>query len=338
MIIVFNADAKQGQQEALIDHLSGLGFDIHKSTGMMHTVIGVIGETEKIAQADIKAWPGVSGVYRVALPYRLVARLSRDANSQIRLGGALFGGPEFPLIAGPCAIESQEQVAAVGAVLRQNNIRVMRGGLYKPRTSPYAFQGLGREGIAIVAALKQQYELAFLTEVMECRQIEWLDDIADAFQVGARNMQNYALLTELGRQQKPVLLKRGSSATLEELLLAAEYIHLGGNSDIILCERGIRAAANASRFILDIAAIPMLKRLSHLPVVVDPSHAAGSSDLVPALAHAALAAGADGLLIETHPQPHLAKSDGQQALTLDAFSQLVNTLRSLAPGYQSKVA
>ena len=332
MVVVMQEGATEEQIQGAINKLMEKGFDIHRSTGARQTVLGAVGAIVDFDTRDIELLDGVDEVVRISAPYKLASRHFRPEGSVIQLGqGVAVGGQQVVMMAGPCSVESQEQMETIAAWLAQQGVRVLRGGAFKPRTSPYSFQGLGRKGLQLLRATADAYGLLVVSEVMDHTQIPMMLDYVDVLQVGARNMQNYNLLKEVGKVCKPVLLKRGISATLEELLLSAEYIMMGGNYDVILCERGIRTFESYTRNTLDISAIPVIKKLSHLPIVVDPSHGTGRRDKVPPMARAAVAAGADGLLIEVHHDPEKALSDGAQSLYPAQFEQLMNELRMIAP-------
>jgi len=332
MVIVMEEGSTEEQIQNVIDRLMRKGFDAHRSTGARQTVIGAVGAKIDFDTRDIELIEGVEEVVRITAPYKLASRHFRPEGSVIQLGkGVAAGGGQVVVMAGPCSIESESQVDAIAARVSELGARVLRGGAFKPRTSPYSFQGLGLPGLEIMRTAADKYGLLVVSEVMDHTQIPDMLGLVDIFQVGARNMQNYNLLKELGKVSKPVLLKRGISATIEELLLSAEYIMSGGNYNVVLCERGIRTFENATRNTLDISAIPVVHKLSHLPIVVDPSHGTGRRDKVPPMARAAVAAGTDGLLIEVHPDPDKALSDGAQSLDLEQFEQLMKELRMIAP-------
>ena len=305
--------------------------DVHRTTGEFQTILAGVGPTAGLDLTKFEMLPGVLHVHRISAPYKLAGRAWRQEDTVIEFpNGATIGGQQVAIIAGPCAVEDREQIFAIAACVKAAGGRFLRGGAFKPRTSPYSFQGLGIPGLELIREAASTNGLAVVSEVMEIAQIEPMLPYVDCFQVGARNMQNFNLLRELGRVPKPILLKRGIAATLEELLLSSEYILSGGNYDVLLCERGIRTYETATRNTMDIAAIPVLKKLSHLPVVGDPSHGTGRRDMVPAMAKAAVAAGADALLIEIHPNADKAVSDAVQTLYLDQFEKLVGELRVLA--------
>ncbi len=308
-----------------------MGFDVHRSTGSLRTVIGAVGGEGKHDPRLLEVLDGVQEVMRITEPYKLASRTFKSEDTVITIGDLRIGGDEVIVMAGPCSAESEAQVMATAAAVRRAGAKVFRGGAFKPRSSPYSFQGLGEEGLKLLRAGADAHNLKLVSEVMDASQIALMDPLVDIYQVGARNMQNYTLLRELGKVRKPVLLKRGISATIEEWLLSAEYILSGGNTDVILCERGIRTFESYTRNTLDISAIPVVKTLSHLPIVVDPSHGTGRRDKVAAMARAAVAAGADGLLIEVHCDPDHAMSDGAQSMFPGQFERLMAELRIIAP-------
>jgi 3-deoxy-7-phosphoheptulonate synthase len=332
MVIVMQEGATDEQIQIVIDRIVASGFDVHRSTGASHTVLGAVGVHRDFDHRDFELLEGVREVIRITQPFKLASRQFKPQGTIVDLGrGVTIGGSEIVVAAGPCSVESAEQIHAIAEAVRKAGARIMRAGAFKPRTSPYAFQGLGEKGLKLMRDAADKYKLFVVSEVMDPSQIQMMGNYVDIFQVGARNMQNYFLLRALGEVQKPVLLKRGMSATIEELLLSAEYILSGGNYNVILCERGIRTFETYLRNTLDIAAIPVIKKLSHLPIVADPSHGTGRRDKVPPMARAAVAAGADGLLIEVHNDPDHALSDGAQSLTPPEFSQLMAELRIIAP-------
>ena len=331
MVIVMHEDATDEQIQRVIDRVVASGFDVHRSTGATHTVLGAVGVHRDFDHRDFELLEGVREVIRITQPFKLASRHFKPEGTIVDLGrGVTIGGNELAVAAGPCSVESPEQINAVAEAVAKSGARIMRAGAFKPRTSPYAFQGLGEKGLQMLRVAADKNNLFVVSEVMDLSQIQMMSNYVDLFQVGARNMQNYFLLRALGEQQKPVLLKRGMSATIEELLLSAEYILSGGNYNVVLCERGIRTFENYLRNTLDIAAIPVIKKLSHLPIIADPSHGTGRRDKVPPMARAAVAAGADGLLIEVHNDPDHALSDGAQSLTPVEFSQLMGELRIIA--------
>ena len=332
MVIVMQEGATDEQIQHVIDRIVASGFDVHRSTGASHTVLGAVGVHRDFDHRDFELLEGVREVIRITQPFKLASRAFKPQGTIVDLGrGVSFGGPEITVAAGPCSVESTDQIQAVAEAVSKAGARILRAGAFKPRTSPYAFQGLGEKGLKLMRDAADKNQLFVVSEVMDPSQIQMMSGYVDIFQVGARNMQNYFLLRALGEVEKPVLLKRGMSATIEELLLSAEYILSGGNYNVVLCERGIRTFETYLRNTLDIAAIPVIKKLSHLPIIADPSHGTGRRDKVPPMARAAVAAGADGLLIEVHNDPDHALSDGAQSLTPGEFSQLMNELRIIAP-------
>jgi 3-deoxy-7-phosphoheptulonate synthase len=330
-MIVMKTDATEADIQAVVDRVTAVGARTHLSRGEEVTVIGAIGDREHVARLELEGSPGVDRVVPITKPYKLSSREVRHGESTVLdIGGRKIGGPHFSLIAGPCTVESRDQLLTVARQVAAGGGSLLRGGAYKPRTSPYAFQGLGQEGLRLLAEAKAETGLPIVTELMDARDLEAVLEVADVIQIGARNMQNYPLLTELGRAGRPVLLKRGLSATLEELLMAAEYVLKEGNPNVMLCERGIRTFETAYRFTLDIMAVPMLKELSHLPVIVDPSHAPGRRDMVLPLSLAAAAAGADGIIVEVHPCPDEAICDGPQQLHADGFAAYLEQVERAA--------
>jgi 3-deoxy-7-phosphoheptulonate synthase len=331
VIIVLKPDASAEQQRGILDKIEALGLRSHVSQGVERTLIGVIGDDRIVHRDALRALPGVDQVIPVLKPYKIVARESHPHSTVIDIGGVPLGGRTMQVIAGPCSVETPQQMQSAARGVAQAGCRLMRGGAFKPRTSPYSFQGLGVEGLKLLREAADREDLPIVTELMDVNMLDaFLEYRVDVIQIGTRNMQNYDLLREVGRTRTPVVLKRGMAATLEEWLLAGEYIAAGGNHSIIFCERGVRSFEPAYRNMLDVSAIPALKRETHLPVIVDPSHAAGTAWMVPALACAAVAAGADGLLIEMHPQPCEAWSDGDQALDAPQLSALMGQLRAIA--------
>jgi len=318
------------QIEAIADRLIEMGFDVHRSVGATRTVIGAVGQGR--ADAELLAvQEGVHEVLRISEPYKLASRTFKQENTIVSIGDVRIGGEEVIVMAGPCSAESEAQVEASAAAVKRAGAKILRGGAFKPRSSPYSFQGLGEPGLVMLRDAADRHELKLISEVMDISQIELIGKYCDIYQVGARNMQNFTLLRELGRARKPVMLKRGISATIEEWLLSAEYILAGGNGDVILCERGIRTFETATRNTFDISAIPVVKKLSHLPIVADPSHGAGRRDMVVPMARAAVAAGVDGLIIEVHHDPDRALSDGAQSMFPAQFDRLMAELRIIAP-------
>ncbi len=333
MIIVTRPGVTDAELDQIRERVEMLGLRTHVSRGEQRTVVGCIGDEGLLAEAALLSLPGVESVTPIMKPYKLASREFVADRSVVRVGdaaGGVVGGRRLAVIAGPCSVEGREMLRDTAHAVKAAGAGMLRGGAFKPRTSPYAFQGLGEAGLRMLAEVRAQTGLPIVTEVMDTRQVELVAEYADVLQVGARNMQNFALLSELGRVQRPVLLKRGLSATVKELLMAAEYVMAQGNREVILCERGIRTFETVTRNTLDVAAIPVLKAETHLPVMVDPSHAGGRADLVAPLAFAAVAAGADGLIVEVHPCPEKALSDGDQSLAPDAFLQLMRALRPFA--------
>jgi 3-deoxy-7-phosphoheptulonate synthase len=323
--------ASEEQIDAVIEAMAESGVDVHRTTGATQTILAAVGSTASLDLNKFEMFPGVLHVHRISAPYKLAGRAFRPEGTVVEFAnGAKIGGEQVALIAGPCAIENREQIFAIAACVKAMGGGFLRGGAFKPRSSPYAFQGLGIPGLQLMHEAAQEHGLLTVSEVMEISQIEAMLPYVDCFQVGARNMQNFNLLRELGQVRKPILLKRGIAATIEELLLSSEYILSGGNYDVIVCERGIRTYETATRNTMDISAIPVVKKLSHLPIVGDPSHGTGRRDMVPAMAKAAVAAGADALLIEIHPNADKAASDAAQTLYLDQFEKLVGELRVIA--------
>jgi 3-deoxy-7-phosphoheptulonate synthase len=339
MIVVMQVKASEEQIQSVVDRLVALGFDIHRSTGAIQTVLGAVGVRPDFDTRDIEVLDGVSEVVRITQPYKLATRAFRPEGTVVKLKNAVnIGGPEVVVMAGPCAVESAEQIDLIAARVSDLGARILRGGAFKPRSSPYSFQGLGEKGLELLRRAADKNGLLVVSEVMDASQISLMLPYVDILQVGARNMQNYHLLRALGALKKPVLLKRGLSATIEELLLSAEYILAGGNYEVILCERGIRTFETYTRNTLDIAAIPVIQKLSHLPIVADPSHGTGRRDKVTPMARAAVAAGADGLLLEVHNDPEHALSDGAQSLFFDQFAKLMSELRAIAPAVGRRIA
>jgi 3-deoxy-7-phosphoheptulonate synthase len=322
--------ATEEQVDAVIARLIELGMDVHRSSGATRTVLGVVG-ANKIDPGLIGILDGVHEVLRISEPYKLASRTFKPEDTVVSVGDVRIGGDEVIVMAGPCSAETPAQVEAAAAAVKRAGAKILRGGAFKPRSSPYSFQGLGEPGLVMLRDAADRHDLKLISEVMDVSQIELIGKYCDIYQVGARNMQNFTLLRELGRTRKPVLLKRGISATIEEWLLSAEYVLAGGNGQVVLCERGIRTFESYTRNTLDISAIPVVKKLSHLPIVVDPSHGTGRRDKVPPMARAAVAAGADGLLIEVHTDPDRALSDGAQSMVPAQFDRLMAELRIIAP-------
>ena len=331
MLVVMQQGATEQQIEAVISRLVELDFNVHRSTGVIHTLLGGVGGRDEFDLASFEVMEGVKEAHRIVSPYKLASRGFRPEGTIVKVGDVAIGGERVVVMAGPCSVESREQIERCAEIVAKAGAKVIRGGAFKPRSSPYSFQGMGEDGLELLRAAADRNGLQVVSEVMEIAQIPLLSQYADILQVGARNMQNFNLLRELGKQRKPVLLKRGIAATIEELLLSAEYILAGGNYDVILCERGIRTFETSTRNTMDISAIPVVKQLSHLPIIGDPSHGTGRRDKVIPMARAAVAAGADGLMVEVHPDPDHALSDGAQSLRPEQFEHLMDQLRKIAP-------
>jgi 3-deoxy-7-phosphoheptulonate synthase len=331
MVVVMQERATDEQVQKVVAQLVEMGFDVHRSTGALRTVLGAVGGNRQFDTRLLEVLDGVQEVLRITEPYKLASRTFKKENSVVTVGDVRIGGDEVIVMAGPCSAETEEQVEATAASVKRAGAKVLRGGAFKPRSSPYSFQGLGEEGLRILRAAADRHNLKLISEVMDLSQIEMIEKYADILQVGARNMQNFTLLRELGRTRTPILLKRGISATIEEWLLSAEYILAGGNMNVVLCERGIRTFESYTRNTLDVSAIPVVHKLSHLPIVADPSHGSGRRDMVASMARAAVAAGADGLIIEVHNDPDHALSDGAQSLFPNQFDRLMAELRIIAP-------
>ncbi|MBQ7082766.1 MAG: 3-deoxy-7-phosphoheptulonate synthase [Oscillospiraceae bacterium] len=330
MIVVLKQNASELKVEELMKRLRGMGLDIHQSRGTHSTILGLVGDTSAVDIDALHALEVVETVKRIQEPYKNANRKFHPDDTVISVGDAKIGGGHFGVIAGPCSVESREQLCSVAADVKKAGASFLRGGAFKPRTSPYAFQGLRGEGIKLLLEAKKETGLPIVTEIMDLSQLFLFEDV-DVIQVGARNMQNFEMLKELGRLHKPILLKRGLSSTLQELLMSAEYIMAGGNQQVILCERGIRTFETATRNTLDLSAIPALRQMTHLPIVVDPSHATGHASLVKPMAIAAAAAGADGLMIEVHNDPAHALCDGQQSLTPEQFAETMQAVNAVLP-------
>ncbi len=330
MVITIEPETPEQQIEAVIKKLNEMGFDVHRSTGVNRTVLGVIGNTAAIDIRDLKIMPGVADAYRITEPYKLASRSYHHENTVLQIKDIEIGGEEIIIIAGPCSVESREQTMEIAEQVSAKGARALRGGAFKPRTSPYAFQGLGEEGLKYLREAADKFGMLVITEVMDKDQIELVSEYADILQVGARNMQNFTFIRELGKAKRPVFLKRGMSATIQEWLMAAEYVLSGGNHNVILCERGIRTFETYTRNTLDISAIPVVKKLSHLPVFADPSHGTGIRDKVIPMARASIAAGADGIMVEVHNDPDHAQSDGAQSLYPEQFAELMVQLKTIA--------
>ncbi len=331
MLIVMDAAATAEEVRRVVGIIEALGLQAHPIPGAQRTAIGITGNKGTVDRGAFENLPGVSEVIPVSAPYKLVSREAKRENTVVSVGGVPVGGKRLAVVAGPCAIESEAQALEIGRLVKEAGASLYRGGAYKPRTSPYSFQGLGAEGLRILSRVRAETGLPTITEVLDTETVDLVAEHADCLQVGARNMQNFSLLKRLGRLRKPVLLKRGLSATLEELLLSAEYLLAEGNYEVILCERGVRTFSDHTRNTLDLSSIPYVQRISHLPILVDPSHGTGKRSKVLPLSRAAVAVGADGLLIEVHHQPELALSDGPQAILPEMFRELVEEIRRLAP-------
>lgn len=330
MIIVLRPDSTAAQIDHIEERIRELGLKAHVSRGEIRTIIGVIGDENKLQAEPLLAIPGVEQVLPILKPFKLASREFRKADTVVQVGTTKIGGGSLGMIAGPCAVESAEILDTIAGQVKKAGANLLRGGAFKPRTSPYSFQGLGEEGLKILRSVGQKHGMPVVTEVMDPRQVDMVNRHADMFQIGARNMQNFDLLKEIGQTRKPVLLKRGMSATVKDMLMSAEYILSEGNSQVVLCERGVRSFEDSTRNMLDMSAVPNVKGQSHLPIIVDPSHATGRPDLIPSMARAAVAAGADGVHIEVHSCPEKALSDGPQALLPNQYAGLMNDLKRLA--------
>ena len=333
MLVVMQAHATDEQVRAVCQKIESLGYRAHSIPGAQRTAIGITGNKGEVEQGTLEEMPGVQEVIRVSKPYKLVSRDVKEENTVVAFPGtdATFGGRGLAIIAGPCAIESREQAFAIAERVHQSGAQFFRGGAYKPRTSPYSFQGLGEEALRIMAEIRDRFGMKIVTEAIDNESLQLVEEYADVIQIGARNMQNFSLLKRAGRARKPVMVKRGMSATLEEFLMAAEYVMSEGNYHVILCERGVRTFADHTRNTLDLSIVPAVQRLSHLPIIVDPSHGTGKRNKVTPLSRAAIAVGADGLLVEVHTQPDQAFSDGIQSLYPDQFDHLMTQVRQIAP-------
>jgi 3-deoxy-7-phosphoheptulonate synthase len=339
MIVAMEGQATEENIQQVIERMVELGFNVHRTTGAAQTILAGVGTPEHFEVAEFKVLPGVYDAYRISSPYKLAGRSFRPEGTTVRFpNGVVVGGKEVVVMAGPCSVESREQILTSAKLVAAAGAQFLRGGAFKPRSSPYSFQGMGLDGLKLLREVADETGLLVITEVMEISQIELMLPFIDCFQVGARNMQNFNLLRELGHVRTPVLMKRGISATIEEVLLSAEYILSGGNYNLMLCERGVRTFETYTRNTMDISAIPVLKKLTHLPVLGDPSHGVGIRDLVPAMALASVAAGADGLLMEMHPNPDKAMSDGAQSLYPEQLQKLMAQLRMLAPVVSRTIA
>src|ERR1700740_3481769 len=332
MLVVMQAHATEDQVRAVCQKIESLGYRAHPMPGATRTAIGITGNQGEVEQGTLEDMPGVQEVIKVSKPYKLVSRDIKEENTIIRFAGttATIGGKDLAIVAGPCAIESREQAFAVAERVHRAGAQFFRGGAYKPRTSPYSFQGLGEEALRIMAAIRDQFGLKIITEAIDNESLDLVNEYADVIQIGARNMQNFSLLKRAGRCRKPVMLKRGMSATLEEFFMAAEYIMSEGNYNVVLCERGVRTFADHTRNTLDLSIVPAVQRLSHLPIVVDPSHGTGKRNKVTPLSRASVAVGADGLIVEVHNEPDKALSDGMQSLYPEQFEELMTQVRQIA--------
>lgn len=330
MIIILRSDATDAQIDHVVQRVEELGLNAHLSRGTHRTIVGVIGDEQKLQSEPLRAIPGVAEVVPVMPPFKLASNEAHPQPSVVQVGPVSIGGGHLGLIAGPCAVEDEARMDAIAAAVKQAGANILRGGAFKPRTSPYSFQGMGEAGLRILCDVGQRYGMPVVTEVTDPRRVELVCEYADMLQIGARNMQNFVLLTEVGQTQKPVLLKRGMSATVQDLLMSAEYILAQGNPHVVLCERGVKGFDNATRNLFDVAAIPACRAVSHLPMIVDPSHATGRPDLIPACALAGVAAGADGVHIEVHDCPEKARSDGPQALLPSQYAALVKQIKAVA--------
>jgi len=337
MIVVLETGIAEKQIEDIIRVLHDHGFDVHRSTGVQHTVLGAIGVHPEFDHRQIQLMAGVSEVVRVTESFKLTSRAFKREGSVFDIGGIKIGGTEIVVMAGPCSVENEDQVFKIAQHVKESGAKILRGGAFKPRTSPYAFQGLGEDGLKLLRAAADAHGLKVITEVMDKSQIDIGEKYSDILQIGARNMQNYMFLRDLGKASKPVMLKRGQSATIDEWLMSAEYILAGGNHQVILCERGIRTFENSTRNTMDISAIPVVKKKSHLPIVADPSHGVGIRDKVIPMARAAIAAGADGILVEVHHDPDHALSDGAQSLYPDQFAQMMKEVRIIAQAIERSI-
>lgn len=330
MVVVLEKNVSQEQLENIIKHLEDCNFAVHKSTGEEQIVLGAIGVQPNFDIRRIKILDGVAEVYRITEPFKLASRSFKKENTEIKIKDVVIGGKEVVMMAGPCSVENEEQIFAIAEIVSKAGAKILRGGAFKPRTSPYSFQGLGEEGLKLMRSAADKFGLLVITEVMESSNIDLVEKYADIFQVGARNMQNFPLLRDLGKTIKPIMLKRGLSATVEDLLMSAEYILSSGNKEVMLCERGIRTFETYTRNTFDLSAIPVIHKRSHLSIIADPSHATGLRDKVLPMARAAVAAGADGLMVEVHNDPEKALSDGPQALLPDQFAELMTQVKAIA--------
>jgi len=330
VVVVLEKNVTQEQLENIIKHLEDYNFSVHKSTGEEQIVLGAIGVQPNFDTRKIKVLDGVADAFRITEPFKLASRSFKKENTEIKIKDVLIGGNQVVMMAGPCSVENEDQIFSIAEIVSKAGAKILRGGAFKPRTSPYSFQGMGEEGLKLMRKAADKYNLLVITEVMELSNIELIEEYADIFQVGARNMHNFPLLRDLGKTKKPIMLKRGLSATVEDLLMSAEYILSSGNKEVILCERGIRTFETYTRNTFDLSAIPVIHKRSHLPIIADPSHATGLRDKVLPMARAAVAAGADGLMVEVHNNPEKALSDGPQALLPDQFAELMIQVKAIA--------
>lgn len=330
MVVVLEKNVSQEQLENIIKHLEEYKFSVHKSTGEEQVVLGAIGVQPNFDIRKVKILDGVAEVYRITEPFKLASRSFHKEDTEIKIKDVVIGGNEVVMMAGPCSVENEDQIFTIAETVAKAGAKILRGGAFKPRTSPYSFQGLGEEGLKLLRQAADKYGLLVITEVMESSNIDLIEQYADIFQVGARNMQNFPLLRDLGKTTKPIMLKRGLSATVEDLLMSAEYILSSGNKELMLCERGIRTFETYTRNTFDLSAIPVIHKRSHLPIIADPSHATGLRDKVLPMARAAVAAGADGIMVEVHNEPEKALSDGPQALLPDQFEELMAQVKAIA--------
>ena len=338
MILIVKSNATDEQIEHVLERVEAMGLQHHLSRGTYRTIVGIIGDEEQLREEPLRAIPGVAKVVPVLPPYKLASRDAHPEPSVVDVSGVKIGGGYLGMIAGPCSVEDRDRMFRIAEAVCESGANLFRGGAYKPRTSPYSFQGLGEEGLKLLREVGDKFGLPIVTEVTDPRLVETVAQHADMLQVGARNMQNFALLTEVGKSDRPVLLKRGMSATVNDLLMCAEYILSQGNSQVVLCERGIKGFDSATRNLFDVAAVPLVHSLSHLPIIVDPSHATGRPDLIPSCALAGLAAGADGVHVEVHDCPEVAKSDGQQALLPSQYDELMSQMRQLAQALGKEIS
>ena len=330
MILILKSQATDEQVQHVLERVEALGLKHHLSRGTYRTIVGIIGDEDQLREEPLRAIPGVAQVVPVMPPYKLASLEAHPAPSVIDVSGVKIGGGHLGMIAGPCSVEDRDRMFRIAEHVCKSGANLFRGGAYKPRTSPYAFQGLGEDGLKILREVGDHFKIPVVTEVTDPRRVELVSQYADMLQVGARNMQNFVLLTEVGRSKRPVLLKRGMSATIKDLLMSAEYVLSQGNSNVVLCERGIKSFDTSTRNLFDVAAVPVVHSLTHLPIIVDPSHATGRPDCIPACAMAGIAAGADGVHVEVHDCPEEAKSDGPQALLPDQYDELAGRMRALA--------